>query len=751
MSKNITFLHHIKNRYLVLQGVEVFLLAASFSVLAFCLLRLLSPSFVLQLSGAAFVFLSATFTSIYRRGLYKTTLRDVAAYLSHLYPSLQQSTDLLLKESVELSNLQALQRSKVEKEFDRLKSEVKLPHHLGKTLAILSLCLISSILFFRASPLYSSTSETNLAPLLQQAVAITDSAQNSLEELTLHIQAPAYTGMKAAYANSLSPTVPEGSQLSWSMRFTYPCENVWVVVSGRDSLVATAASKSDYLVKYTVSSSLFYQVHWQYKGNNFQSDFYKLESTVDEAPQITVNNLTQFTALKHTDNLTISMEASIRDDYGLEDANIIATVSKGSGESVKFREEKMRFASPTHITGKQVSARTTFNLLKLGLEPGDELYFYVQAEDAKTPQSNRSRTETFIISLQDTANLITSADEGLGVDLMPEYFRSQRQIIIDSEKLLKNRKTISKEEFNFTSNALGYDQKVLRLRYSEFMGEEFVSGIGPEVSHEEEGDEEESDVVKEFGHVHDSENEHNLVEEKHDHKHEEKSNDPDKKENPIEEFAHLHDDTEEATFYIQSVKAKLRAALTMMWDAELHLRLFDPQKSLPYQYKILNLLKEIANDSRIYVHRSGFDPPPIKEDKRYTADLSEIHNSTNRYTVTIDDRYSRVREAIALLNDLQQSEVKTLSEQDKMTLTHAGQALAALSVEEPVRYLQGLRSLHALTNTTQQVQDLPKLLDTAQRELWKSLPSKERSISPSSLRLHALDKALIQHLEDTHD
>lgn len=748
MSQNTTFLHQLKKRYLFLQGLEVFLLAVSFGILSFCLLRLLSPSFVLQLSGATLVFISIAFSSVYRRGLHKINLRDIASYLSHFYPTLQQSTDLLLKESTELSNLQSLQRSKVEREFDHLKSDVKLPHRLGKTVVILSFCLVSSVLFFLASPLYSSSSETNLAPLLEQVSSVVDSTQNSLEELKLYIQAPAYTGIKAAYATSLSPTAPEGSQLTWSMRFSQPCEKVWVVISGRDSLLA-APSKDSYVVKHTLSSSLFYQVYWQYKGENFQSDFYKLESTIDEAPQITVNNLTQFTELKHTDNLTIAMDALIRDDYGLMDANIIATVSKGSGESVKFREERMRFAKPSSITGKQVNASTTFNLLKLGLEPGDELYFYVQAEDGKTPQSNRSRTETFIISLKDTANYITSADEGLGVDLMPEYFRSQRQIIIDSEKLLKNRKTISKDEFNFTSNALGYDQKVLRLRYSEFMGEEFVSGIGPEVSHEEEGHEEESDVVKEFGHVHDSENEHNLVEEKH--KHEDENKDPDKKENPIEEFAHLHDDTEEATFYIQSVKAKLRAALTMMWDAELHLRLFDPQKSLPYQYKILNLLKEIANDSRIYVHRSGFDPPPIKEDKRYTADLSEIHNSTNRYATTTDDRYSRVREAITLLNVLQESDVKSLSEQDKKILILAGQALAALSVEEPVRYLQALRSLHAITHAPPQGQQLPTQVVTAQRELWKSLPSKERSIAPPLLHLHALDKALIQHLDDTND
>ena len=81
--------------------------------------------------------------------------------------------------------------------------------------------------------------------------------------------------------------------------------------------------------------------------------------------------------------------------------------------------------------------------------------------------------------------MTTTVDAGLGVDLMPEYFRSQRQIIIDSEKLLREKKGIAKETFNARSNSLAYDQKVLRLRYGEFLGEEFESGIGPQSTTEE--------------------------------------------------------------------------------------------------------------------------------------------------------------------------------------------------------------------------------------------------------------------------
>ena len=131
---------------------------------------------------------------------------------------------------------------------------------------------------------------------------------------------------------------------------------------------------------------------------------------------------------------------------------------------------------------------------------------------------------------------------------------------------------------------MGYDQKVLRLRYGQFLGEEFEDQIGKVEDHSEEDDHE--SVVAKFGHTHDKENEHNLVADKketthdHDHKGTEGKNES---ENPLEAFAHNHDDGEQATFFVQSVRAKLKAALTVMWDAELYLRLYQPEKSLPYQ------------------------------------------------------------------------------------------------------------------------------------------------------------------------
>ena len=232
----------------------------------------------------------------------------------------------------------------------------------------------------------------------------------------------------------------------------------------------------------TVSKNFYNLVQLTWKnpdGTIYYSDYHKLDVVKDNAPSIQVQQPAQHLELSVNDNKTVNLTAMIADDFGLATSTIIATVSKGSGEAIKFREEKLRFDTPDQISGKKVQASRILDLTAIGLEPGDELYFYIEVSDNKLPRANRTRTETYFITLQDTSSITNSVEASLGVDLMPEYFRSQRQIIIDSEKLLRDKKAITNQGFNERSNELGYDQKVLRLRYGEFLGEEFESSIGP--------------------------------------------------------------------------------------------------------------------------------------------------------------------------------------------------------------------------------------------------------------------------------
>ncbi len=342
--------------------------------------------------------------------------------------------------------------------------------------------------------------------------------------------------------------------------------------------------------------------------------------------------------------------------------------------------------------------------------------------------------------------MTTSVDAGLGVDLMPEYFRSQRQIIIDSEKLLREKKVISKETFNARSNSLAYDQKVLRLRYGEFLGEEFESGIGPQATTDEDHAED-GDVTEKYGHVHDKDNEHNLVEEKksavkdgHDHANEDKSD-------PLKEFTHSHDSQEEAAFFTQSIRAKLKAAITIMWDAELHLRLYVPEKSLPYQYRALKLLKEISQDSRIYVHRTGFEPPPIKEEKRLTGDLTEIKNSTALHEREHSEVYPSIGQAIRQIEHLIDLETISLTPAARSVFEKAGQELAAVAIKQPGRYLSTLTSLKALAENEVDSSVVRPTLIEVRRALWRLLPVEIPSPQRSDRTPHQLDDEFLENLE----
>lgn len=752
-------LNLLKNRYLLLRAAEALLIAAGGAMLVYALSGLFLVSFTIKLGVAIFSGLIISGIRVVQQQLHRFNTIRVVQFVNTHYPRLQESADLLLADTKTLTGLQQLQREKVLREFETLYPSIKMPNRIVQALGIFIGCSLAYI----ALSGFAITHKTEPAKgetIQQQIESNNDPEAIFVESLTIRVTPPAYTGLPPSTAKNLSQNLPEGSTVNWTAAFSVKPADAKIIFSGRDSVQLKATGKNSFVTTQVITTSGFYQVQWRDLSKTYRSDYYKIDVIKDQPPKITVNNLQQFTELRHTDKPVINVTSTLNDDYGLNDAQIIATVSKGSGESVKFREEKIRFSSPQDISGKQVTAETSLNLLKLGLEPGDELYFYVEATDNKAPVANRNRTETFFISLKDTASYALVSDEGLGVDLMPEYFRSQRQIIIDTEKLLKQRKDkqVTRQQFNATSNELGYDQKVLRLRYGQFLGEEEDSGIphGTEPGEEEEHGEEEDekDPTKAFAHQHDTKNEHNLVADKKTdpHKHSETiPGEEEKEEDPLKAFTHEHDNQEEATFFIQSIKTKLKMALSVMWDAELYLRLYEPDKSLPYQYKALNLLKEISNDSRIYVHRMGFDPPPLKEEKRLTADLTEIKTSTNRYSQEEEKNLEAVRDALAELEKLIPQQEPKLSDSFRRTLTKAGEELAIVAMEEPGPSLKSLSLIRALIDEDTNPEKMKATLTRLQKEFWNILPKQPASAKKQSGMVHELDRKFMEQLEQKHE
>ncbi|HEY5749583.1 MAG TPA: hypothetical protein VIU12_26125 [Chryseolinea sp.] len=739
----------LKRKYSMIRLMEVLLLALAAGLITYGVAYwfVLPVSILWLLTGAAV--LGCFIVRSIQLGLWQISEAGVVHYMNQHYPQLEESADLFTREDEELTSLQQLQKIKSLRQFEILYPSVKLPHKLLQALGIFAFSALLSFVSMGFAGNHKVSGETALhSSDAQPGPSEKEVLPAAIRSAAITFTPPSYTGIPRQTVKTFNLHVPEGTNVQWSIAFTEKVLDAKMIFSTHDSVKLTVTASGEYSIQRQFAETAFYQIAWKNEdGSAKYSDYFTVETIRDQPPVITIENLDQFITLSLTDKLKINLQSTLTDDYHVNDAYIIATVSKGSGESVKFREEKLRFDKPDKISGKSLRASRTIDLIKLGLDPGDELYFYVEALDNKAPQPNKARTETFFIALQDTTQQTTSIDPGLGVDLMPDYFRSQRQIIIDSEKLLKEKKNITKEAFNSRSNELAYDQKVLRLRYGEFLGEEFESGIGPQAAGPSD-DHGEEDVTKAYGHVHDTENEHNLVEEKksapaqdhHDHG-------GDDKDDPVKAYTHAHDSEDEATFFAQSIRSKLKAAITVMWDAELHLRLYDPEKSLPYQYKALKLLKEISQDSRIYVHRTGFDPPPLKEEKRLTGDLTELKNATAEKSTSKPETYPHIRKAAALLEHMLQSGKVTITPDIKNDLLKAGQELSAVAIAQPGRYLKSLSLLKRLSENEIEPAQQPAAIEALRASLWQVLPQEAASPQSHTRSVHALDERFLKSME----
>ena len=158
-----------------------------------------------------------------------------------------------------------------------------------------------------------------------------------------------------------------------------------------------------------------------------------------------------------------------------------------------------------------------------------------------------------------------------------------------------------------------------------------------------------------------------------------------------------------------------------MWDAELHLRLYEPEKSLPYQYDALKIIQEIKNSARIYVHRIGFDPPPIKEESRLSGDIEGITNYDKQEEFQYNRPFASTRTSIARL-ELLILDKKEFTDEDSSLFEEARNELAPKAIAEPLKYLkvlQGLRDLQKETNRTKENYEV------VQKNLLSVLPEVE--------------------------
>jgi hypothetical protein len=627
---------------------------------------------------------------------------DVIRFLDRNFPSLEESSGLLLQPVNQNNLLQQLQYQKISARLQGLSIPDPLIRKLRAALAVVVVALGCGWLI-QLIPETSFQFERNNG-LIKKIVG-SDKKPAGVETVNIKIVPPAYMQEPERKQPSFNLKVEEGATVVWQLKTTDTVSSVKLLFN--DSSVIRLHSNNNngtiWEAAKKISGPGFYQVQLA----DSRSEYYTIEAIPDLPPVISIQSPIPHSIIDFGKPKKVLVHTNVNDDYGIKDVVITATIASGSGESVKFREQQIRF--PVAVNGaRSYELSTILNLTALGMSPGDELYFYLKATDS---HNKETRSDVMIVSIPDTTELMSMDGIATPMNIKPEFFRSQRQIIIETEQLIKDKSSISKEVFNSRSNDLGAEQKLLRLRYGKFLGEENETNIGLSAEHDD-----------------------------HDHKPGNESDDFGNAEKILDEVTHKHDIAEDATFFDAATKKQLRATLTEMWNAELQLRLYKPETALPFEYKALVLLKDLQQQSRVYVAKTSVKTTPLKPDKRLTGDISKITSPAVKYTgKESEDPADISRNILGILPQLNEHSAEI---QEIETLQKGISILSKAAAANPVNYLRSYQALTRILdnlrkNENPAVQDLTLTAKGFQQllDIPLQVPSKQRYNGSDELSL----------------
>ncbi|HET6436204.1 MAG TPA: hypothetical protein VFG18_10965, partial [Xanthomonadaceae bacterium] len=439
---------------------------------------------------------------------------------------------------------------------------------------------------------------------------------------------PAYTGLPRRTQPALDARVPAGATLRWSLCFApQPAQATLHFHDGRELVLARQADA--WTGSLRIERAGLYRVVLPTPLPKAQSALHRIDVVADQPPTLR--------ALRPERNLSVHAPGQrswpllfeAEDDYGLASvARLRVIQTRGSGEDITSREQVVVLHGSGGARRKRWSH--ALDLGALGLSPGNDLIVQLTVSDNRVPHPQQVRSASFILRWPPEAGAQASGMDGLVRTTLPAYLRSQRQIIIDAEALLKQRRALDAERFQQRSSGLGDDQQALRLRYGRFLGEEREGAPGLPTNDLPTADLPTADLptsdLPSDLPVADAAPTQAPATAHDDHDGGLPAPPPKFGEagNVLADFGHEHDTAEAATLFDPQTKETLRSALREMWQSELHLRQGDPAAALPYAYRALAYIKDVQQADRIYLARTGIEVPPVDETRRLTGDRTGL-------------------------------------------------------------------------------------------------------------------------------
>ena len=549
---------------------------------------------------------------------------------------LEDSSALLLAEPALLSPLARLQQARVQQRLAQSRPPELRPAWSRRGIALAWAAGLVACVLAVAWPTRSQDA-AGMAPMPAGEAAAPGAPQ--LVAQRLRATPPAYTGAGEQDGDALDLKTAQGSRLDWRLRFEPQATDVSLLLH-HGQRIAMQREGDDWAVRHVLTQSLLYRISVDAPvadddgGQNARlaraartpptGRLHRVEAVVDQPPRVQVLAPDRSLVMLAPGQRNWSLAFEANDDYGVSaQAQLHLVRTEGSGENITFHETTRVLTGRGPATSRRFEVDVALSAFPLQF--GEDLIARLEVRDNRSPDPQPGRSASVILRRPPEPVTDIAGLEGLARQVLPAYFRSQRQIIIDAEALLKERAALAEDAFVARSDGIGVDQRLLRLRYGQFLGEESEGGARPpptsdsvdETDNDKSSADNASDAkphADDDAHAHDG---------PHDgHAHDDAVPPPGgfgQEGNLLETFGHTHDLPEAATLLDPATREILRKALQEMWQSERFLRQGKPETALPYAYRALEFIKQVQQADRIYLPRLGQALPPIDETRRMTG------------------------------------------------------------------------------------------------------------------------------------
>ncbi|TQV72411.1 hypothetical protein FLL45_19575 [Aliikangiella marina] len=806
---SIDTLNYYLRRYKQKKQLAYLCQAIFYAVTGFVLISFLDLEPILQYLTVSIIGIFSLSLLLKRQSYRAISLENFLEHLNRQFSEYQESAQLVNQPNEQLSLLKQIQKkfvyNLIERDISNGQIKKVLPAWPWKDFLIPLVALIISLLVsWYVVPKFSSEEFTSRNSEPEKLSQQDDKLAPKLTSSLIQITPPQYTKLPSIELEDLNLEILEGSQVEWSVQFNSQNNKSlqWLLIDAdNNQYELTLQDDARYQLKLNVQQTTFYRFGFvdpfsQHQEPTMLDNIYSIAVIRDQLPKIRLAEPSQtLVEIPKSEEANFNIEAHIEDDFGINSVSILASVAKGSGEAVKFRDETFMFDSFENLGSKSVYKKS-WSLKSLGMEPGDEVYFSVIALDNKAPEPQRNKSSSVIVRWLDD-EIVETAVEGIQIRFIPEFFRSQRQIIIETEQLIADRKDLFPTVFKEKSVDLGFSQRDLKEKYGQYLGDEFGEGPAPDsvemhgLADGYHGGEdvaqgeasaglashlehllEKGDGDDHAGHNHSDPAGGHTGGHEHQHGSEDPfgnsmvdSSDLSGASELIAQFAHNHGSAEIGPLSKRDPKSWMKRAVSVMWQAELHLMMHEPEKALPYEYEAYQYLKLARQAEKIYVKRLGFEPPPVKESNRLTGELKDILT----YETSVEDIADESADASIIsvsyqaLNDPENR--NKLSKNAKKQLSLLRDRLLELSETRPVLISYAATVEKVLVADSLILNDCDQCIDSLQAKLWQlakrpiSLPNVRGEVLKSNIEsaqeflnnINQLNSLILQTNDDLGD